>query len=141
MESFHGEMATFQFKQRPFTEDGVRYPSTEHYYQAHKLKSEMQTVPRLRALCQLTETEIYHWGQPGGGLSEAEFCGAEHWEQQKRGVMMTAISLRFSQRCLGRQLLKWTGNLPLVSIKQGQWGWPGGNMLGELVQEYRDNHM
>ena len=54
---------------------------------------------------------------------------------------MTAISLRFSQRCLGRQLLKWTGNLPLVSIKQGQWGWPGGNMLGELVQEYRDNHM
>lgn len=65
-------------------EDGITYPSVEHYYQAHKTDD----ISQRRECLTMTPGEVKKWGQT---------LQAVDWDSKKDEVMFNALKLRYFQ--------------------------------------------
>ena len=128
----YGEFSNFSA--HPIEIDGLRWPTTEHYFQAMKFQG-TDNAERVRAA-------------PGPG--EAARLGRRlaplrpDWETIKEDIMYVALHAKFTQHdSLGR-LLKETGSRRLVEHTQNDTYWADGgdgggkNRLGVLLERLRD---
>ena len=130
--------ATFKYQEKGFTTaDGIKWSGPEALYQSYKLKPLVRfDVKRLRRVARMTDMEAHRWGSE---LKEKDFIGAEQWDGMKTGIMRRCIAYKFDADDDLRNLLLQSAPLTLVNLKDDRfWGFPGQNMLGILIQEYRD---
>ena len=128
--------ATLAFEEPGFVLDGVRYAGPEEYFQLAKSEGMPDHAAAVAAMAR------------GGGPMEAWRVGQRHglrpdWEAAKLGVMREAVRAKFTQsRELG-ELLRATGEHPLVQLKERDAYWGTGpdgrgrNALGGLLMELR----
>ena len=123
----------------PITEEGITYPTVEHYFQAHKTKNadEMRKIAAAFT--------------PGAAKSlgrQVRLRG--DWEEVKDEIMEQGLKLKFRNRKLAEALLA-TGDAELIEGNtwcDNIWGnctcpkcakTPGENRLGKLLMEIRSN--
>jgi hypothetical protein len=116
-----------------FKEDGIEWPTVEHYYQAQKfLNSDYREKIRLASTPH--ESKI---------LGHARTIEREEWENIKEEVMLHALVKKFSAPHLRRVLMS-TGDRHLVenSPHDDYWGsgadGRGRNRLGHLLMKTRE---
>ena len=127
----HG--SSWSYEEPGFWADGALWKGSEQYFQFQKLKKHLQTENMRQKVSQMSDMESYEWGR---ALTSKQFCGPQEWERSRNDVMRKGIALKFSNLKLGA-LLNSTRGIPLVCIKSGYWGYPGSNMLGEILMECR----
>jgi ribA/ribD-fused uncharacterized protein len=126
------------FYPSPVQENGIMYPTIEHYFQAQKT-----TVPFERAAIANAVT-------PGQAKREGRrITLRKDWEQLKDSVMLQGLRLKFAIPELAEQLLA-TGDAELVegtTWHDNVWGncscpecenIPGENRLGKLLMQVRE---
>jgi ribA/ribD-fused uncharacterized protein len=114
-------------------EDGIVYPTSEHYYQAHKTND--QRIRRWIA----DAPKPYLAMKAGRNLREKDGVPAD-WETYKVQVMANALHLKFKQNPgLARKLLS-TGDALLGEDSPTDmfWGVKGKNQLGNLLAKVRE---
>lgn len=140
------------FERAPQVENGLSYPTNEHYYQAQKASD-----PTLRAWIRNAPT-AWHAMKAGRALKEREttphWSGGQDTESNsapvKLEVMLRGLRLKFSQNPhLAEQLLA-TGDAalhesPKGGFKDSFWGntpkddgSPGDSHLGRLLMQVRE---
>lgn len=129
-------LSNFSFS--PIEEDGITYPTVEHYFQAMKTKN-------------LAERKKI---ADANGASAAKYLGRrvklrEDWEEIKDKVMYNALVLKFSKNPLKEKLLA-TKNEKLIEGNfwhDNYWGdchcpecrnKKGKNILGKTLMKVRD---
>ena len=131
--SRHGEYGFLSnFWRAPIKVDSVRYPTTEHYYQAGKtlIPEEQNMIRTLR------------W--PGEAKSAGYHVTLwEGWEKAKEDIMLTALRAKFTQHLtLKRKLLDTEDEvLHEDSPWDKYWGYAGGkgkDRLGVLLMKIRE---
>ncbi len=127
----YGEFSNFAAF--PIDLDGVRWPTSEHYFQAQKFRGQpfaeviRDTVSPMKA-AQLARQ------QPGL---------RSDWEAVRDDVMRVALRAKFTQHQTLRSLLLGTKDALLVehTVNDSYWGdggnGTGKNMLGQLLMELR----
>lgn len=124
------------FSAHPIQVDGVNWPTSEHYYQAHKFKGP-ELVDRIRALSSPADAAAL-------GRSCPTMMRAD-WREVKVAVMRRALASKFSQHPDIRQILLSTGDAILVEHTENDAFWGDGgdgsglNMLGRLLMEVRSS--
>lgn len=127
------------FYPAPFLIDGVRWPTSEHYFQAQKFQG-TEYEEEIRKLP--TPKEAAKRGRD----RSLPLC--KNWEDIKIGVMAKALRHKFSLNC-NPGLLKFlleTGNEEIVEDApwDSYWGIGSGdgkNMLGKLLMELRNGYL
>ncbi len=123
------------FSKHPFTIDGNRWPSVEHFYQAQKF------VGTAAEHCiRLAESPLKarKAGQDRSLVPRAD------WDSAKAEVMHLAVRAKFEQNRQLRKRLLDTGNLELVHFSTNDLFWgrtadgDGDNRLGVIIMELRD---
>lgn len=132
IDKFEDEYAFLSnFYPSPVQENGITYPTIEHYFQAQKT-----TVPFERAA-------IANVATPGQAKREGRrITLRSNWEQIKEQVMLDGLRLKFAIPELAEKLLA-TGDAELV--EGNSWGdttWGvyndiGENRLGKLLMQVR----
>ena len=105
---------------RPFTLDGVAWPSVEHYFQAHKHPG-AEGAARVREIrAAPTPSEAKRRSYAAGGSFAAH---AERWEAVKVAVMYTGLRGKFTQHEDMRGWLLATRGLSIVEhCRDAVWG-------------------
>ena len=130
---FEGDYAFLSnFYYSPFIYRGRQYPTVEHFFQAHKAKTEEDFIMIL-----LEAT-------PGGAKRAGRKVNLrEDWEEVKDSLMLEALRAKFSIQGLREKLLA-TGNEELIEGNHWNdtyWGVCNGigkNMLGKLLMQVRE---
>ena len=122
------------FSAHPFENDGVRWRSVEHYYQAQKFPG-TEHPEKIRELSNAPAARSY--------AQNRALTPRADWDAVKEDVMRRALDAKFRQnRKLGEQLLA-TGDEALIhhSTSDSYWGTgrdgDGQNRLGVLLMELR----
>ena len=125
------------FYPQGFTEDGVYWPSVEHYFQAQKFPGEENAEYRERIRQCSTPQQAKTLGRTQHIAIRAD------WEACKEDVMAHALLQKFRHPKL-RELLLSTGHRPLVEKSPFDLYWGSGkhgegrNRLGELLGRVRE---
>ena len=122
------------FSAHPFTLDGVRWPSVEHYYQAQKFTG-AEAVERIRRAD--TALKARKAGQ------NRSLTLRPDWETAREEVMRAATGAKFGQNRALRARLLATGEEELVHESRNDVFWGrnregvGENRLGVILTELR----
>lgn len=130
----YGEFSNFA--NYPILVDGEWWPTSEHYYQAHKYES----------------PELIKWVQEAPTAMEAAKRGRDgttpkraDWEDVKDGFMEKAVYDKFTRHEELKVLLLSTGNARLFEHTKNDCYWgdcgdrTGKNKLGLLLEKVRDS--
>jgi N-glycosidase YbiA len=123
------------FSAHPFTLDGQRWRTSEHYFQATKFHPHWEHVNAIRNMPSPMQAAK-------AGRSKARPL-REDWEQVKDDVMRLALYAKFTQNPEIQTVLLETGDEELIenTTKDHYWGigssGTGLNMLGKLLMELR----
>lgn len=114
--------ALSNFARYPFILDGVYWPTTEHYFQAHKFED-----PAIFEMIRNLPTP----GDAARTGRKRSLPLRKDWEQIKEDVMMSALRAKFIGYPELTQLLLNTGDAKLVehTARDSYWG-DGGNGRG-----------
>lgn len=123
------------FYSHPVEIDGLIWPTTEHYYQAHK------------SSCPVIRESIRLLSSPGKAKRAGQKLPLEpSWTHKKFMVMMKALLVKFKDPELQSKLLSLKGTI-VEDNKDEIWGsgipqgeGPGMNMLGKLLMMTRDHY-
>lgn len=122
------------FSEDPFTIDGARWPSVEHYYQAQKYLGTSH-VERIR------KAESPAKARKAG--QDRSLTPRVDWESAKQDVMRQAVRAKFEQNRRLRERLLATGEEELVHDSSSDLFWgrnqagDGENRLGAILMEVR----
>lgn len=122
------------FSRHPFTLDGKRWPTSEHYFQAQKFVGTAH-VAAIRAA--RSPMEAATMGRDRGRPLRRD------WEKVKDDVMRRAVRAKFDAHEELRALLLSTGEAELVEAAPNDFYWGAGadgsgrNMLGRILMEVR----
>lgn len=123
------------FSPHPITVDDVRWPTSEHYFQAQKFAHSPDDMEAVRR--STTPGIAAKKGRDRGRPLRAD------WEEVKDDAMRVALYAKFTQHPALKQLLLATGDRDIVERTTydyywgcGTKGW-GKNMLGVLLVELR----
>ncbi len=122
------------FAAHPFELDGLRRPTTEHYFQAQKFAGTPHTEQIRRAH---SPKEAARMGRERSRPLRAD------WEAVKDDVMRRAVLRKFEQYPQLQALLLGTDDAPLIENTTGDYYWgcgsdgSGKNMLGLILMEVR----
>lgn len=133
--STRGELGAFSnFSRHPFTLDGQRWATSEHYFQAQKFAG----TPHADAVrAARTPKEAATMGRDRGRPLRRD------WEAVKDDVMRRAVRAKFLAHPELQELLLGTGDALLVEAAPKDWYWgcgadgTGKNMLGAILMEVR----
>jgi ribA/ribD-fused uncharacterized protein len=129
----YGEFSNFAAF--PIEMDGLRWPTTEHYFQAQKFEDESY-----REKIRLTASPML---AARLGRSRQVPLRAD-WEQEKDEVMYRAVKQKFSSYPQLRTLLLETGEAQIIEKTSNDYYWgcgtrgDGKNRLGEILMHVRD---
>lgn len=129
----YGEFSNFA--PYPISLDGKRWPTSEHYFQAHKFED-----AGLREKVRKAKTPMIA-ARLGRDRSSPL---RRDWESVKVDVMRRAVRAKFEQHEDLRELLLSTGDSKLVehTANDSYWGdggdGSGKNMLGRILMDLRD---
>jgi ribA/ribD-fused uncharacterized protein len=118
-----------------FEEDGVHWPTVEHYFQAQKFPGAENAAYREKIRAAKTPKEAKALGRTRAVVIRSD------WEEAKEAIMLRALRKKFSRGEL-RNLLLATGD-PLIegSPFDSYWGCgrtgKGKNRLGHLLMQVR----
>ncbi|HEY7835057.1 MAG TPA: NADAR family protein [Ktedonobacterales bacterium] len=138
--TFYGTLGQYgafsNFARYAFSVDGVRWQTSEHYFQAHKFaKTDPAHFEAIhRALTPKIAATL--------GRDRAHSLRAD-WERVKDDVMREALRHKFAAHAELRALLLATGDESIIESAphDAYWGWgadqQGKNMLGVLLMELR----
>ncbi len=122
------------FAPYPITIDGLRWPSSEHYFQAQKMVEPKDRDSIRRAK---TPAEAAKRGRDRSKRIRRD------WESAKVDVMRRALDAKFRQHPSLSTMLLATGDAKLVEHTENDDYWGDGgdgrgkNMLGRLLMELR----
>lgn len=128
----YGEFSNFA--PYPITLDGKVWPTSEHYFQAHKFLDETHQEAIRQTASAMIAARM--------GRSRQRPLRAD-WEAVKDGVMRAAVWAKFTQHAALRDLLLSTGEARIVehTHKDRYWGDGGDgsglNRLGEILMDVR----
>ena len=133
IDKFEGDYAFLSnFYYSSFIYQGRQYPTVEHFFQAHKAKTEEDFIMIL------TEAT------PGGAKRAGRKVNLrEDWEEVKDGLMLEALRAKFSIKGLREKLLA-TDNEELIEGNYWHdtyWGVCNGigqNKLGKMLMQVRE---
>ncbi len=117
-------------------ENGVFWPTVEHYFQAQKFPGAESAAYREKIRTAKTPKEAKALGRTRGIPIRPD------WEEVKEDIMLTALRKKFAAGKL-RELLLATGDRPLVEASpfDRYWGCGrsgrGRNRLGQLLMQVR----
>ncbi len=127
-----GELSNFAAF--PITVDGVRWPTSEHYFQGQKFLDQRSQLRIRGAKTPMIAARLGR--ERGGGLRR-------DWEAVKDEVMYIAVRAKFRQHDHLRKLLLATGQAKLVEHTENDAYWGDGgdgrgkNMLGRILMRVR----
>jgi ribA/ribD-fused uncharacterized protein len=122
------------FAPYPLDLDGVRWPASEHYFQAQKFPSAMYREKIRATRSPMIAARL--------GRSRNEPIRPD-WEAVKVAVMRKAVVAKFTQHTDIRRILLNTGDALLVEHTSNDRFWADGgdgggqNMLGQILMEVR----
>ncbi len=122
------------FSRHPFTLEGKRWATSEHYFQAQKFAG-TEHVAAIRAARSPMEAATM-------GRDRSRPLRRD-WEKVKDDVMRRAVRAKFEAHTELRELLLSTGDAELVEAAPRDWYWGAGadgagrNMLGRILMEVR----
>jgi ribA/ribD-fused uncharacterized protein len=122
------------FAPYPVRLEGVKWPTSEHYFQARKFAEESVREAIRAAPTPMDAAEL--------GRSRARPLRPD-WEAVKAAVMREAVLAKFSQHPDLRRALLWTGEATLVehTRRDAVWGdggdGRGRNLLGRILMDAR----
>jgi N-glycosidase YbiA len=122
------------FSPDPFTIEGVRWPSVEHFYQAQKYESS-EIAERIR----LAETPLK--ARKAG--QDRSLAPRADWQSIKEDIMRIAVMNKFAQNRRIREQLLATGDEELFHISNSDSYWgrssdgEGDNRLGQILMDVR----
>jgi ribA/ribD-fused uncharacterized protein len=128
----YGEFSNFALF--PITIDGIIWPTSEHYYQAHKFID-----PTLQERVRSAPTP-YLAAQIG---RDPTLPMREDWDEIKDGVMLVALRAKYSQHQILADLLLSTKNSHIYEHTKIDCYWAdcgdhsGKNMLGQELMQIR----
>lgn len=129
----YGAFSNFDTK-HPITIDGVKWPTTEHYFQAMKFKGTGHVEAVRRASKPM---EAANMGRDRSRPLRKD------WEQVKDDVMREAVRAKFTQHEDCKSMLLSTGDAELIEHTTNDSYWADGgdgtgkNMLGKILMEIR----
>lgn len=129
-----GALSTFA--ETPFHEEGLRWSSVEHYFQAQKFHDDA-IRESIRALVRPSDVKALAWSKEFSPLVRTD------WDNVRVDVMRHALELKFRQSPAARASLLSSWPMPIVdaSTTDSFWGvgpdGMGENMLGMLLYELR----
>ncbi len=111
--------------------DGISYKSSEHYYQSMKANNEKDKDWIAKAVDGVEAKRRAH--------SLPENKKVKDWDFIKTDVWYKANFAKFSQNHELKMMLINTGDAKLCEDHHEDkfWGWPGKNMVGELLMKIR----
>lgn len=122
------------FSRHPFTLDGKRWPTSEHYFQAQKFVG-TEHVAEIRA--SRSPMDAARMGRDRSRPLRRD------WNKVKDDVMRRAVRAKFEAHPELRELLLSTGDAELVEAAPNDFYWGAGadgsgrNMLGRILMEVR----
>lgn len=122
------------FAPYPIQLDGMQWPSSEHYFQAHKFED-----AHYRQKIRSTHSA---WEAARLGRDRKQKLRRD-WESVKVGIMKKAVAAKFSQHPALKALLLSTGDAKLVEHTDNDTYWGDGgdgkgqNMLGQTLMQVR----
>lgn len=127
----YGEFSNFA--SFPIEIEGIRWPTSEHYFQAQKFAGQAfaETIRD-----EISPMKVAQMARQQAGLRS-------DWDAVKEDVMRTALHAKFTQHDGLRVLLLETGNAMLVEQTKNDSYWADGgdgtgkNRLGVLLMELR----
>jgi hypothetical protein len=129
----YGEFSNFS--KHPFEADGLLWPTSEHYFQAHKFNDE-----EYREKIRTTSSAMI-----AARLGRSRKVPIrEEWEEVKDEVMFRAVLAKFNAHQDLTELLLSTGEEEIIekTTKDYYWGCgtegTGKNMLGKILMRVRD---
>jgi ribA/ribD-fused uncharacterized protein len=132
VKDLYGEFSNFALF--PINIEGVIWPSSEHFYQAHKfLDHDLQEKVRAAASPFLA-------AQIG---RDPSLPMREDWDEVKDGVMLIALHAKYSQYSVLKELLASTGKSHIYEHTKNDCYWAdcgdhsGKNMLGQQLMQIR----
>jgi N-glycosidase YbiA len=129
----YGEFSNFA--PFPITVDGLRYPTSEHFFQAQKM---VEAKDREAIRKAKTPSEAASMGR------DRKRTLRRDWESVKVSVMRRALDAKFRQHPVLRDLLLSTNDALLVEHTENDAYWGDGgdgrgqNKLGTLLMELRE---
>ena len=129
----YGEFSNFA--RFPFTLGGRAWPTSEHYFQAHKFLDEAYREKIRTTASPMIAARL--------GRSRAVPIRAD-WEAVKLDVMRAAVRQKFSSHPQLAALLLETGNEELIEVTTRDTSWgcgtsgTGQNWLGKILMEVRE---
>jgi N-glycosidase YbiA len=129
----YGEFSNFA--DFPFTLDGKRWPTSEHYFQAQKFEDESHREKIRKSNSPMIAARL-------GRSRKVKI--RRNWESVKIDVMRRAVSAKFEAHEVLRGLLLSTGDEKIVEDAQRDdfWGCgadgSGQNWLGRILMEVRE---
>jgi len=119
-----------------FEDEGVYWPTAEHYFQAQKFPGAEHTEYREKICRAKTPRDAKTLGRT------RRIAIRSDWDDVKDGIMLYALRKKFACKEL-RQLLLGTGDRPLVEDSPSDTYWgrgrsgDGKNRLGQLLMQVR----
>ena len=123
------------FSRHPFTLDGKRWPTSEHYFQAQNFVG-TEHVAEIRAA--RSPMDAARMGRDRSRPLRRD------WNKAKDDVMRRAVRAKFEAHPELRELLLSTGDAELVEAAPNDFYWGAGadgsgrNMLGRILMEVRE---
>ena len=138
------------FYPQGFEEDGLYWPTVEHYFQYQKAKTFGDEDMATKILKSASAKTAKTYGKKVKDFKE------EEWNAKKDEIMRTAVRAKFTQHPDLRKKLLETENRPIgeADPRDKYWGigtgadtskakkpdqWPGKNRLGVILQELRES--
>jgi ribA/ribD-fused uncharacterized protein len=128
----HGYLSNFALY--PIQLDGLRWPSSEHYFQAQEFVDEKQRDAIRKAKTPMLAAKL-------GRDRKAKL--RRDWESVKVSVMKKTVQAKFAQHDDLRSMLLATGDAKLVEHTENDAYWgdagdgSGQNMLGRILMQVR----
>ena len=126
------------FASFPITVERVKFPTSEHYFQAHKFEHRADLFDHVRRA--RTPREAFDLTRRPAFAPHVR----KDWAAAKDGVMLTALRAKFTQHAALTQMLLQTAGSTLVehTANDAYWGdggdGSGQNRLGKLLMQVRD---
>jgi N-glycosidase YbiA len=129
----YGEFSNFA--PYPIRVSGKRWPTSEHYFKAHKFRD-----PKIRESIRTANSpmEAARMGR------DRRYRIRRDWDSVRVGVMREALRAKFTQHVELRSLLMSTGDATIVEHTENDAFWgdggdgSGANMLGRLLMDLRN---